>query len=286
VLAAGATSATIGTGLTIPATNGVLHLSYDTANAIGATDGPETISYTSYTTGTGALAGLVRGLAGTTDVQHSNGQSVQSTLSSLHLNGISNAWIAFPTTCSYASATTFTTGTDLSAVLTKGDKIWFTQTTEKYYYVVSVSGTTVTVTGGSDYTIANAAITAAYYSKGDTPSGFPDTHTWTPTHTRSGGAYTNAPANVRDEFSIKGSRCFVNVGLTQNGTPGSSGQMRWTTPVTPAYSAQTISGFKASDNTTMTGYSNVAGYFECYLYTGGDGLTAGASYYYNGSFDF
>lgn len=84
VLAAGATSATIGTGLTIAATNGILQASYDTDNAIGAIDGPETFSYAAYNSGTGALTGLVRGLAGTTDVQHSSGQSVQCAPSALN----------------------------------------------------------------------------------------------------------------------------------------------------------------------------------------------------------
>lgn len=84
VLAAAGTSATIGTGLTLPATNGVLQISYDTANALGATDGPETIGYAAYNSGTGAITGLTRGLAGTTDVQHSNGQSVQCAPSSLY----------------------------------------------------------------------------------------------------------------------------------------------------------------------------------------------------------
>jgi hypothetical protein len=84
VMAAGATTATIGTGLGIPASNGLLELSYDTANAIGATDGPETIFYATYNSGTGALTGVVKGLAGTSDVQHSSGQSVQSAFSSAH----------------------------------------------------------------------------------------------------------------------------------------------------------------------------------------------------------
>jgi hypothetical protein len=40
-----------------------------------------------------------------------------------------------------------------------GDKIKLTQTTVKYFYIVGVANTLLTVTGGSDYTVANAAIT-------------------------------------------------------------------------------------------------------------------------------
>jgi len=80
-LTAGATSATIGTGLNLPATNGVLQIDYDSVIAVGVDEGPETIFYTSYTSGTGALAGLTRGVADTTGVAHDNGSKVQQGVS-------------------------------------------------------------------------------------------------------------------------------------------------------------------------------------------------------------
>jgi len=76
-LAAGGTTMTIGTGLTIPATNGVLQIDYDSTEALGAASGPETVSYAAYDDGTGAITGMTRGLAGTTGVTHENGASVQ-----------------------------------------------------------------------------------------------------------------------------------------------------------------------------------------------------------------
>lgn len=85
-LAAGATTATIGTGLSLPATNGVLHIDYDSTTAVGSENGPETVTYATYTTATGALAGLVRGAAGTTDVAHANGATVSAGISVEHLN--------------------------------------------------------------------------------------------------------------------------------------------------------------------------------------------------------
>ena len=88
-LAAAGTSATIGTGLDLPATNGLLQIDYDSTVAVGTDEGPETITYTSYTSGTGALAGLTRGVAGTTDVAHSNNSSVQQAPSTAHYgNGL------------------------------------------------------------------------------------------------------------------------------------------------------------------------------------------------------
>ena len=74
-----ATSATIGTGLNIPATNGILLLDYSSTTAVGSDNGPETISYAAYNSGTGAITGLIRGLAYTTNgsagvgVAHQNG---------------------------------------------------------------------------------------------------------------------------------------------------------------------------------------------------------------------
>jgi len=86
-ITATATTGTIGTGLDLPATNGVLHIDYDSTTAVGSDNGPETVSYATYTTGTGALTGLTRGLANTDNgtpgegVAHANGASVHSALS-------------------------------------------------------------------------------------------------------------------------------------------------------------------------------------------------------------
>lgn len=84
-ITAAATSATIGAGLNIPATLGILQIDYDSALAVGVDYGPETISYASYNSGTGALSGITRGIAGTTGVAHNNVASVQSGMSSAYL---------------------------------------------------------------------------------------------------------------------------------------------------------------------------------------------------------
>lgn len=90
-ISSGATSATIGTGLNIPATNGILQIDYDSTTAVGSDNGPETIKYASYTSGTGALTGLTRGAdAYTTGVAHANGATVQAGLSTLHLNNLAD----------------------------------------------------------------------------------------------------------------------------------------------------------------------------------------------------
>jgi len=128
-----------------------------------------------------------------------------------------DGWTAAGETWTYASAVTFTVSGDQTAKYTAGVKIKLTQTTAKYFYVVSSSygapNTTVTVTGGSDYTLANAAITNPYYSRAATPSGFPQWFGYTPTYS----GFSANPTSVA-RFCIVGRVCRVQVTMTAAGT--------------------------------------------------------------------
>ena len=42
-----------------------------------------------------------------------------------------------------------------------------------YFYVIAVADTLLTITGGTDFTLANSAITGNYFSKTVSPVGFP-----------------------------------------------------------------------------------------------------------------
>lgn len=93
-------------------------------------------------------------------------------------------------TWTYASADsptfTFTVPTDLTAKYTPGMRLKLTQTTVKYFIVTAVSysapNTTVTIYGGTDYTVANAAISLNSHSPSKAPAGFPlDPAKWTQT---------------------------------------------------------------------------------------------------------
>lgn len=115
-----------------------------------------------------------------------------------------DGWIDPGETWTYASATTFTVPGDQTAKYIAGVKIKLTQTTPKYFYVVSSTygapNTTVTVTGGSDYTIANAAITSPYYSRSERPAAFPDWFNYTPAL----AGWSSNPTNTRYRFAIHG----------------------------------------------------------------------------------
>jgi hypothetical protein len=95
-----------------------------------------------------------------------------------------DGWIPSGETWTYASANTFTISGDKTAKYYSGMRLKLTQTTAKFFIVVKVAysspNTTITVYGGTDYTIANATITSPYWSMMKTPAGFPaDEAKWT-----------------------------------------------------------------------------------------------------------
>lgn len=173
----------------------------------------------------------------------------------------STGWTSSSDTWTYASATTFTiAGVDRTAIFKKGTKIWFTQTTSKYFYVATdatfSTNTTVTVTAGDDYSIANAAITTPYYSYVSNPQGFPKVFNYTPTLT----GFSADPTNTVNRFFLDGTVCTVAINHGSNGTSNATG-FTATLPIT----AKTLTNAswaaalsRAVDNgTTYYGEGNV-----------------------------
>lgn len=124
-----------------------------------------------------------------------------------------DGWIAAGETWTYASTTTFTVSGDQTAKYTAGVKLKFTNSTAKFAYVVSSSygapNTTVTIIGDA---LANAAISANYYSRSANPTGFPHWFNYTATVNGSGGtAGTYAEDNVIQRFAIVGKTCHLKV---------------------------------------------------------------------------
>lgn len=96
----------------------------------------------------------------------------------------SSDWNAIVATLTYASADSPTfvanTSIDLTSVISVGMKIKLTQTTVKYFIVTEITSTTITLYGGTDYALADAAITLPSYSSMKAPFGFPlDSTKWT-----------------------------------------------------------------------------------------------------------
>lgn len=110
-------------------------------------------------------------------------QSGQTLISPSFL-GTVDLWVATNITLTYSSADSpvyvATTGSDMTGVWSVGMRIKLTQTTVKYFIIVAIDASTVTLYGGTDYTLANAAISSVYYSSAAAPQGFPmDPTKWT-----------------------------------------------------------------------------------------------------------
>lgn len=113
-------------------------------------------------------------------------------------------WFDAGETWTYASADdptfTFTiAGVDLTGKYSPGMKIKLTQTTPKYFIITAVAfstDTTITIYGGTDYDLANAAITSPFYSLVKAPFGFPlNPSKWTVTVTDTSNATQASPTN-------------------------------------------------------------------------------------------
>ena len=120
-----------------------------------------------------ATSGTITGLSVST-ITVTASTSLTGTFS---LSGTWDGWIGSNETWTYAAGTQFTITGDLTGKYSVGDRIKLTQTTVKYFYITAVSfgspNTTITVDGFSTYSLANAAITGPFYSKLQTPQGFP-----------------------------------------------------------------------------------------------------------------
>lgn len=137
---------------------------------------------------------ITPGTAPTTDYQVSNKKYVD--------DSIIDGWIPSGETWTYASdddpTFTFTISGDKTSKYTVGMKLKLTQTTVKYFIITAVSysdpNTTVTIYGGTDYTLANATITSPYYSMVRTPQGFPtEPELWSEITTNTSNNYQASP---------------------------------------------------------------------------------------------
>lgn len=140
----------------------------------------------------------------------------------------------------YVSAASFKIeGVDLTAQYTKGTRIKCTNSTVKYFVVTSSSfstDTTVNVTGGTDYALADADITSPYYSYQASPMGYPAYFGYTPSYTPDGSMTFSSVTVNYCKFAVTDRTChyFVRVTGTIGGTP--SAQVDVSLPISAANS--------------------------------------------------
>jgi len=137
-------------------------------------------------------------------------------------------WISAGETWTYASSTTVTISGDKTAKYSKGMKVKLTQTTVKYFYITAVSysapNTTLTLTAGSDYTVASATITSPYYSMVANPAGFQHVFNWTPVGASYGGMTFTVDNIEKAKFRINAgiATFWISINGTTSGTASDS----------------------------------------------------------------
>jgi hypothetical protein len=120
-------------------------------------------------------------------------------------NSGQDGWIPNFAAWSYSSADSPTfvisIAADVTGFIGVGDRLKIKQTTVKYFIVTAVGAysggnTLVTVYGGTDYTLANAAISQTYFSHVKHPFGFPtNPDKWTVSLTDTSNASQATPTN-------------------------------------------------------------------------------------------
>jgi hypothetical protein len=144
---------------------------------------------------------------------------MQTTIRDAQLANDLGGWIPANETWTYASATTITVPSGAASKYQKGDKIKITNNSAtKYFYIVGVADTVLTVTGGSDYTVHDSAITNPFFSKIENPQGFPHWFNWTET-------YTGFSADPTSDciFKVSGNTVSIIIRGVTNGTSNATG---------------------------------------------------------------
>jgi hypothetical protein len=126
------------------------------------------------------------------------------------ITGMAGGWIEVPDgSWTYASSTTITVPGGAASIYAIGDQVRLKQGgAYKYFYVTAVADSTLTVTGGSDFSVANSAITDAAFSKGG-GVGHPGYFNYTPTVTYDGGAIDPEDITTNFRFAINKNTLFV-----------------------------------------------------------------------------
>ena len=184
-----------------------------------------------------------------------------------------DGWITAESTWAYVSASSFKIVTgNFTSVFTKGTRLKWTQTTVKYGVVASSSynagtdTTTVTIVVNTDYTIANAAISANYFSKFASPRDWPGWFNYTSTLAWTAGtAPTGTPSTNLAMFNIVGTTCQVSIfkaGFTAGATVTA---VTATLPVTASPAAQNGYGLIRAANApnTCISYINTTANIFC-----------------------
>lgn len=215
-------SLTTGQGTRFP-TGRFLATIYDAVTYSDPSDDPnmEVVLCDSRSTDTVTVNAAGRGYAGTTGVSHAIGSAFRLLIMKEHADewegAIFSGWTPVRDAWAYASADdpTFviTVPSDATTSYSPGMRVKLTQSTVKYFIITAVSATTITVYGGTDYTLANAAISAVSVSSVKAPFGFPLNPTkWTFEATSSSLLTQASPVNGT-YYNLGSFNLFAPIGI-------------------------------------------------------------------------
>lgn len=212
------------------------------------------------------------------------------------VNGTWSGWTGISgVTLTYSSNTAYgglnqsivSTSTDMTGYLSVGMKLQLTQTSPKYFFIAAITSTTMTLTGGTDYSVANVAISNLYFSTMDSPFGFPlDPTKWTARYT-----YTDANSTTSSTFVQVGSHqlsipigvwnfraktvaynnvsgvneCMVGLGYSTSATSVSDGELvSFSSPNTWASDTTNFTGAHFEFNKTIV-LTSATTYYEIFV---------------------
>lgn len=129
----------------------------------------------------------------------------------------------------------FTISGDYTGIFTKGTRVKWTQTTMKYgvvaYSLYSGGTTTVSLVVNTDYTVTNAAITATYYSRLESPLGWPG---WFNYNAQPQGWGTSPHASAVYRYSISPTTVIVALYTPNPGATSTTTLINFVGPVPSA----------------------------------------------------
>lgn len=142
---------------------------------------------------------------------------------------INDGWNTLNVVLTYVGAYTVDTSVDLTSILGIGDKVRITQTTNRYFSIISITASRITFTGGINNVVANDTIVNPCYSHIENPQGFPGYFYYVPDTNNTIGT---TGADSIGYYRITGRQCSLvlnykfGTGLSVNGT-----QMHFSLPV-------------------------------------------------------
>ncbi|MEI8200757.1 MAG: hypothetical protein WCG21_11905 [Eubacteriales bacterium] len=180
-----------------------------------------------------ATAASLANLAGTgrtTETVKGNTDAIVADVANL-----ASGWIPVVETFAFTSATTITVASGATSRYQKGDKLRLTQHgAVKYFYIVAVTSTLLTVVGNGAVVIENTGtypITAISYSRTENPFGFPAYFVWTPVITAGVGVPTTVTGAIY--FKIAGGIVHLTGTVTVTNKGTASSIVFASIPVTP-----------------------------------------------------